>query len=162
MADDLPLPRLAWHPASETFSSNTKRVRGSSPPISSDPALFSSDDDPSVDNYTQERRKKKYKGPWYNQRLASEASGEHDPRRKTKRPFERQFDSGVFMGSDGTDIDEESVDKFERERKPIPLSPLQFSTARIVTPLPSAEDLASRLIQQCLEYGNENIDLSYV
>jgi len=66
------------------------------------------------------------------------------------------------MGSDGTDIDEESVDQFERERGSIPLPPLQFSAARIVTPLPSAEDLASRLIQQCLEYGTESIDLSYV
>jgi hypothetical protein len=160
MADDLPLPKRAWHPASETFSSNTKRVRRCSPPISSDPALFSSDDDPSADNYTQERRKKKYRGPWYNQRLASDASGEHDPGRKSKRPFERQFDSGVFMGSDGTDIDEESVVQFERERGSIPS--LQFSAARIVTPLPSAEDLASRLIQQCLEYGTESIDLSYV
>jgi hypothetical protein len=161
MADDPPLPRLAWDSTAGSVSSNKKRVRGSSPPISSDPVLFSSDDDPSADNYTQERRKKKYRGPWYNQRPASDTSGEHDSRRKTKRYFERQFDSGVFMGSDGTDIDEESV-QFEPEGRHALLSPRQSSAARIVTPLPSAEDLASRLIQQCLEYGTESIDLSYV
>ena len=159
MADNPPLPRLAWDSITDSFSSNKKRVRGSSPPISSDPAVFSSDDDPSADNYTQDRRKKKYRGPWYNQRPACDASGEHDSRRKTKRPFERQFDSGVFMGSDGTDIDEESA-QFEREGAPLSLR--KSSAARNVAPLPSAEDLASLLIKQCLEHGTETIDLSYV
>jgi hypothetical protein len=165
MAEDLPLPRLAWDPTRESFSKNPprKRARLSSPPISSDPAIFSSDDDPSADNYTQERRKKKFRGPWYRQRPASDAgsqdSHEHDPHKKSKRRFERQFDSGVFMGSDGTDMDE-SMEEFESGTTPLPLRQSRATQTARATPTP--EELARGQIQRCLEDGDESIDLSYV
>ncbi|PBP24399.1 leucine Rich Repeat family protein [Diplocarpon rosae] len=165
MADDLPLPRLAWNAATESFSQNTarKRIRLSSPPASSDPAIFSSDDDPSAENYTtQERRgKRKYRGPWYMQRPAEpEAETQESIKaeaRKTKRPFERQFDSGVFMGSDGTDMD----DEIEVSNAAISLSlpqiqPQALQIARQSDP----ENAARRHIELCLEEGTESIDLS--
>jgi len=159
MADELPLPRLAWDPSTESFTKNPprKRVRLSSPPISSDPAIFSSDDDPSAENYTQERRKKKYRGPWFRQRPASpQESQERESHKKSKRTFERHFDSGVFMGSDGTDGGEELED-FEKTA----LLPLRQSRAtQSAKPLPSPEELAQGQIQLCLEEGNESIDLS--
>ena len=165
MADEPSLPKLAWDPSTGSFSHNRsrKRVR-SSPPVSSDPALFSSDDDPSAENYTQERRKRKYRGPWYQQRPAEpEADNPSGPEpRKGKRPFERQYDSGVFMGSDGTEMDEvmEAMDaiqelkapsmKLRRARPPIQLDKL----------LPPAEELARAQIQRYLEDGEQTIDLS--
>jgi hypothetical protein len=165
MAEDLPLPRLAWDPTSESFSKNLprKRVRLSSPPISSDPAVFSSDDDPSADNYTQERRKKKFQGPWYRQRPASDAGSqdahEYDSHKKSKRRFERQFDSGVFMGSDGTDMDE-SMEEFESGPASLPLR--QSRATQTPKAVPTPEELARAQIQRCLEDGDESIDLSYV
>ncbi|PBP25960.1 leucine Rich Repeat family protein [Diplocarpon rosae] len=167
MADELPLPRLAWNPATESFSQNTarKRIRLSSPPASSDPAIFSSDDDPSAENYTaQERRgKRKYRGPWYMQRPAEpEAESQESitaEARKTKRPFERQFDSGVFMGSDGTDMD----DGIEVSNAAIPLSLPQIQPQTVQTVRqPDPENAARRHIELCLEDGTESIDLSYV
>ncbi|KAE9372562.1 hypothetical protein N431DRAFT_375807 [Stipitochalara longipes BDJ] len=163
MAEDLPLPRLAWNSTTESFSKDVprKRVRLSSPPISSDPAVFSSDDDPSADNYhTQERRKKKFRGPWYRQRPAlddeSPDSHEHD-HKKSKRKFERQFDSGVFMGSDGTDMDD-APEEFESAPASLPLrQPRVTQTPKTV---PTLEELAQGQIQRCLEDGDESIDLS--
>ncbi|CZR58639.1 uncharacterized protein PAC_08531 [Phialocephala subalpina] len=163
MADELPLPRLRWDPVTESFSKNAagKRVR-SSPPASSDPALFSSDDDPSADNYTQERRKKKFRGPWYHQRPASEESSqesqEHAPEKKSRRTFERQFDSGVFMGSDGTDVDEVLEELESRNAMALPVRHSRGTQS--ARRLPTPEELVQGQIQRCLEEGNESIDLS--
>jgi hypothetical protein len=158
MADDLPPLRFTWDANSQSFSKNRKRMRFSSPPVSSDPAIFSSDDDPSADNYTQERRKKKYRGPWYQQRPAADVgySREQDLKRKGKRIFERQFDSGIFMGSDGTDME---GDDFELmvPSKPLPKQP---RTIQAVQCMPSAEEAAQEEIARCLDEGVEAIDLS--
>jgi hypothetical protein len=166
MADDFPLPRLRWDPTPESLSKNParKRVRLSSPPVSSDPALFSSDDDPSADNYTQERRKKKYRGPWFQQRPASEAGSQdmldNAPEKKSKRIFERQFDSGVFMGSDATDIDD-VLEELESKTAPTLPLPLRHSRGtQSAKPLPTPEELVKGQIQRCLEEGNESVDLS--
>ncbi|KUJ13776.1 uncharacterized protein LY89DRAFT_590708 [Mollisia scopiformis] len=163
MADDLPLPQLRSDPTTESFTKNAarKRARLSSPPVSSDPALFSSDDDPSADNYTQERRKKKYRGPWYHQRPASDAGQDsEDAPEKKRRTFERQFDSGVFMGSDGTDVDEvlEELESRNASTLPLPLSHSHRTQAghRVAT----TEEVVKSQIHGCLEEGNENIDFS--
>ena len=164
MADDLPLPRLPWDPSSGSYLNNPprKRVRLSSPPISSDPVIFSSDDDPSADNYhSQERRKKRFRGPWYRQRPASDEGPQnsHEHEKKCKRKLERQFDSGVFMGSDGTDIDE-PMEEFESGTASLPLRQSRIIQKEKAAPTP--EELAQGQIQRCLEDGDESIDLSYV
>lgn len=169
MSEDFPLPRLAWNPATESFSKGAprKRVR-SSPPVSSDP-IFSGDEDPSADNYTQERRKRKYRGPWYRQRpepdSGSQELNELDHHKK-KRPFERQFDSGVFMGSDGTDMGE-GMEEIEisfgngiGNTSALPVR--QSREGQAEKEAPSPEELARAQIELCLEEGNESIDLSYV
>jgi len=77
--------------------------------ISSDPPLFSSDDLPeAVENYTSDRPKRLRQGPWW-----TDAPNHQDqlvirvgPKKK-KREFTRNFDSGVWMGSDGTENSEE-------------------------------------------------------
>lgn len=165
MADEPTLPKLAWDPVTESFSNNRRRKRVlSSPPVSSDPAIFSSDDDPSAENYTQERRKKKYRGPWYRQQLASDAGSqdqhENGQHKKGKRTFERQYDSGIFMGSDGTDIDE-AMENLLAPSGPS-LSLRLSRAAQTEKPIPSPEDLARGQIDRCLEEGEGSIDLSYV
>ncbi|RDL36149.1 uncharacterized protein BP5553_06761 [Venustampulla echinocandica] len=160
----LPLPKLSWDPRTESFSNRSRKRVRSSPPPSSDPAIFSSDDDPSADNYTQERRKRKYRGPWYHQRPASDAGTLDEPeqqRRKEKRTFERQYDSGVFMGSDGmSDIDElmENAESFNAS--PLPLR--QSGLVQLQKPLPSAQEVAQKpareRIERCLEEGDESVE----
>lgn len=162
------LPKLSWDPRTESFSNRTRKRVRSSPPPSSDPAIFSSDDDPSADNYTQERRKRKYRGPWYHQRPASDAGTLEEPeldRRKGKRTFERQYDSGVFMGSDGmSDIDElmENAESFNSS--PLPLR--QPRLVQLQRPVQSAQELAEESargrIERCLEEGRESVDISHV
>lgn len=166
MAEEPSLPRLIWNPDTESISNNRphKRARLSSPPVfSSDPAVFSSDDDPSADNYTQGRRKQKYRGPWFRQQLASDSqeSQEHESPKKGKRTFERQFDSGVWLGSDGTDVDE-ATEVLESINGTWNLSARQSrATQTLKGSPPSPEELACGQIQLCLEEGNECIDLSY-
>ncbi|TVY53542.1 Glucose-repressible alcohol dehydrogenase transcriptional effector [Lachnellula cervina] len=168
MADEPTLPKLGWNPVTESFSNSRRRKRVlSSPPVSSDPAIFSSDDDPSADNYTQERRKKKYRGPWYQQQLASDSGSldqnENDQHMKGKRArtFERQYDSGIFMGSDGTDIDEVMENLPTTRGSALSLRPGGLSrSAQTDRPIPSPEELARGQIDRCLEEGEESIDLS--
>lgn len=81
--------------------------------------------------------------------------------KKGKRPFERQYDSGVFMGSDGTEMDEvmeafEDV-QFKRPRLPSKHTRPPIQLENLVSP---AEELAREQIQRCLEDGDESIDLS--
>ncbi|KAI4235395.1 MAG: hypothetical protein LQ352_008096, partial [Teloschistes flavicans] len=75
---------------------------------SSDTPVFSSDDVPaSSENYLQHRSKQQRKGPWWVRRP------EHHPfvvPTKPKRQFQRNMDSGVWMGSSDTDIEDDSED----------------------------------------------------
>ena len=139
MADDLELPNLARFTVNSSTSLATrprKRARYETPVASSDPPLFSSDDDPSLDKYTRGRQKQQYRGPWFKQEPASDVptgeftlnlNSERDGPRRGKRVFERQYDSGVFLGSDCTDADE-FVNGLE-----VPSVPQAFSLPPIIT-----------------------------
>ena len=164
MEDEPLLPALPSNSASASFLNDKPRKRARfSPPISSDPPIFSSDDDPSAENYTQGRRKQKYRGPWYRQRLAPDLESQQTHgaglQKKSKRTFERQYDSGVFLGSDGTDVDEaaEGLESIN-ETWSLPVRP--SCATQTIEELPSLEALAQGQIELCLENGNETIDLS--
>lgn len=164
MADEpsLPaLPAVSWDARSQSFSKGSrKRVRpevaaGQLFCSSSDPAVFSSDDDPGLDNYVAGRRKRKYLGSWYNQFPTSSDSAYSDgqPLPKPKRTLRRQLDSGVYLGSDGTDTDD------------MPELPVVLTTPTrpiVVRPnlsrLSDAERAAREKIRVCLEKGEESID----
>ncbi|KAI8624908.1 hypothetical protein F5Y19DRAFT_467457 [Xylariaceae sp. FL1651] len=169
MADEptLPkLPKVSWDSHAQTFTNTRKRNRESTtaPPLfsgSSDPAVFSSDDDPHVDNYAHGRHhKKRYVGSWFQQLPASSDStfGEDEASRpKPKRTFERQIDSGVWMGSDEFDLDD---DFFMEIGAPIKSKLPQLRNAR---PIPSTapEDAIVRTrIDKAIEGGNPDVDLS--
>lgn len=82
--------------------------------ISSDPPLFSSDDLPeAAENYGSERSKRLREGPWWKD--VSQPAGTIGQRRK-KRQFTRNLDSGIWMGSEGTEYSEEDQLREESER----------------------------------------------
>lgn len=171
MAEDPALPSLATWSLGSAISSRrpSKRARPSSPVPSSDSALFSSDDDPSLDNYTRGRQKKQYRGPWFQQEPASDGTfpgsqfkvrANRDGNHKSKRIFERQYDSGVFLGSDCTDMDESSDDIELPPSRSMILPSSQAQSTQTLEPTP--EELARKQIENCIEHGLESIDLSYV
>ncbi len=173
MADDSVLPRLPLgaHSVPPSLDPNPhKRVRlhSTSPVVSSDPPLFSSDDDPSAENYQniRARQKKRFRGPWFKQEPADLTS--RKPIGKSKRTLERQFDSAIWLGSDSTDADDDadfsahipfpngSAGRIPMGSRP----PFRFAPQRLKEASP--EQKAREQIDQCLEDGKEDIDLSYV
>ncbi|KAI1323590.1 hypothetical protein F5Y16DRAFT_334410 [Xylariaceae sp. FL0255] len=151
------LPKVSWDSQTQTFKNTRKRNRDGmpAPPVfsnSSDPAVFSSDDDPNVENYANGSRhkKKRYYGSWFQQQPAPSDSAFGDdrgPLPKLKRTFERQVDSGVWMGSDGSiDLDDEFGAEIEVPHKP------KFPQLR--------QTVIGQKIEDAIEQGNPNIDLS--
>ncbi|OHF03189.1 leucine Rich Repeat family protein, partial [Colletotrichum orchidophilum] len=175
MADEPILPSLSpsisWNAQTQSFSNNPRKRRYNfksqsvAPPSwsnSSDPAVFSSDDDPGLDNYVEGRRKKKkkYVGSWFHQQPASSdsATGEPRPVLRGKRTFKRDLDSGVWMGSDSTDGDESVMMPDLPTQSKLPQLNRAMTRRRNVI---SAEELEAReRVQQCLDSGTEYIDLS--
>ncbi|CAG9940557.1 unnamed protein product [Clonostachys rosea f. rosea IK726] len=122
---------------------------------SSDPAVFSSDDDPALDNYVEGRQKKKYIGSWFKHDPASSSDSTFGEATvllgpKPKRTFRRDFDSGVFLGSDSTDSEgvPEVLDIPAKPKLPLVAAP-KIS--------PTEQKLRDR-IERCLETGDEAID----
>ncbi|KND87810.1 hypothetical protein TOPH_07600 [Tolypocladium ophioglossoides CBS 100239] len=167
MADEPSLPGLpvvGWDEHSQSLSQNPrKRVRNprsrSSPSLacnSSDPAVFSSDDDPGLDNYVEGRRKKRYVGSWFQQHPTSSDStfseGIIVPK-QSKRTLARQVDSGVFLGSDGTD-GEDIMDALDITVR----SKLPQLDKRPIPRVSEAELAAREKIRVCIEQGDETID----
>jgi hypothetical protein len=130
----------------------------------SDPAVFSSDDDPNVDNYAGGRpRKRRYIGSWFQQMPTSsdstfgEAAG---PMPRQHRTLERQWDSGVWMESDGlVEPDEELVVEIETPAK---LNLPQPQNSRLVPSLTPEELIVRTRIDQAIEDGDPEVDLSCV
>lgn len=172
-----PPPAVSWDAQTQSFA---KRKRSTASQIfsdSSDPAIFSSDDDPALDNYTEGRHKKKrYVGSWFQQRPASSDSGlsvrpesSGRPGSRWKRPFV-PVDSGVFMGSDS------SIDDILDELPParahyavLPPATTTKPTAPQLTQVPrllqkgklsETEAKAQEIIRRCIDRGIEAVDLS--
>ncbi|KAF4335327.1 Leucine Rich repeat domain protein [Fusarium beomiforme] len=155
------LPAVSWDEQSQTFSNNPrKRVRNAGSKHapssafnnSSDPAIFSSDDDPALDNYVEGRRKKRYIGSWFQQHPTSSDSTFneiHVP--KQRRQWTRQADSGVFLGSDGNESDVlETVPEVPKPRLP--------QLDRVVRRVSRAEQVARDRVRACLDAGEETVD----
>ncbi|KAF2804283.1 uncharacterized protein BDZ99DRAFT_502692 [Mytilinidion resinicola] len=108
--EDDGLPQLPAYPALQPqFSHPHIKKRGYSnisdaPHTSSDPPLFSSDDEPEaagLENYEGQRKKQKHAGPWWRQ--ANGKSRRPASRSARAEGLERNFDSGVWMNSDDTE-----------------------------------------------------------
>lgn len=126
---------------------------------SSDPAIFSSDDDPGLDNYVEGRRKKRYVGSWFQQQLDSvDSSLDNGAGRVSnvpaKRSLKRDLDSGIFLGSDTTD-GEDFIEGLEAPAVPR----LPQIAPRTMPRLSQPEIVARQKIQDCVDRGNEMVDL---
>lgn len=160
MAEERDEPTLPVLSADSQILPLSKRKRSDGSQLFSDSselAVFSSDDDPAVENYTPARRKRQYVGPWDRQRPVS---SHFEPREKGKRKFERQVDSGVFMGSDASSIDD-ILNDFPPPTGPFSLTQIsQLPRSSQAPALSPAEAEARRRIQQCADQGDEYVDLS--
>lgn len=143
---------------------------------SSDPALFSGDEAiPGAEDYSQKRKKKMYTGSWWNHRVKANKDDK-------KREFRRNFDSGIFMGSEGSEpLSSDSIGSLEEEliqdqqiaasrREYVRFPSVFHSKPHLRTfGLPSLSTssetapehvVASQIIQKCLDEGSETVDLS--
>ncbi|KAF2090634.1 hypothetical protein K490DRAFT_53617 [Saccharata proteae CBS 121410] len=126
---------------------------------SSDPPVFSSDDGPdaSVDNYTTpERRKRQYTGAWW-------AHDQQPGPSASSRKLAKNDDSGVWLPSDSSDDSAlERLAAATLTSKPLPLEDAVRKQATDIFGRQSRTRLAlaQEEIQQCLEQGNEVVDLS--
>jgi hypothetical protein len=161
MAEEPSLPQLP-HGNENGLKRVRLNARSDSPVISSDPPLFSSDDDPSAENYAGGgRQKKRFRGPWYSQRPLPM----RDAPAKITRKFERNFDSAVFMGSDSTEADEDA-EFSSRIEPPGFSSSSQLQVAMRPPPAPQTvieptpEMLAEEYMQSFLDSRGATIDLS--
>ncbi|OJD35040.1 leucine rich repeat domain protein [Diplodia corticola] len=139
---------------------------------SSDPFVFSSDDAPEdVENYNSPARKKRqYAGPWF-------AHG-HQPKSERTTPakadFSRNQDSGVWLPSDSSD--DSLIERLaaastgpslfgqvprpcapsEPDENPLPVA------RRVHVPEPRSTEhaVAHAKVHECVEEGNERVDLS--
>ncbi|OAP57530.1 hypothetical protein AYL99_08268 [Fonsecaea erecta] len=149
--------------------------------VSSDPALFSSDETaPGAENYVSGKRKKRtFRGSWWDRHPA-------EPGTRTglreKRQFRRNFDSGIFMGSeseeplssDSVTIEEEFLrDVREDKDNNVQAGPFTFGleegdhiqprrkhASGAMIQIPKEHEVVCEIIKQCLDHGKEDVDLS--
>lgn len=172
-----PLPAVSWDAHTQSFAKRKRSTASQLFSDSSDPAIFSSDDDPALDNYVEGRHKKKrYVGSWFQQRPASSDSGlsvrpesSGRPESRWKRPFV-PVDSGVFMGSDNSSDDLLDDLPPVRANKAIfpPATTTKPAAPQLVqVPRPSQKGKHSdteakvlEIIRRCIDRGTEDVDLS--
>ena len=155
--DDIQLPPLP--PIRPNLS--RKRTRSDyAPATSSDPALFSSDDiTPDAANYAAKRQRGQRTGTWW--------QSEDLPVRR-KRSFRRNFDSGIFLGSEETDgsLEEEFLNDFAKEEGGERLTQRleHMRSSPVLDTKTSIRhgkfDLVLDIVKRCLEKGQEDVDLS--
>lgn len=164
-----------------TSTSRKKRARSqslhdhhhandSSNHTSSDPFVFSSDDAADdVENYNSPARKKRqYTGTWF----AHGHTPKSDRTSPAKAEFSRNQDSGVWLPSDSSD--DSLIEKLaaastgpplfgQVPRLSAPSEPDELPVARPVhvpEPRSTEQAVAHAKVHECVEEGNERVDLS--
>lgn len=159
-------PSLPSRPHTLRPSLSRKRIRASelsSAHPSSDPAFFSSDDGPdeTVEHYERGGRPKKYvRGAWYDRARADDANVPIE-----KKGFSRNFDSGVWMGSDSTEGSADPASSQEQGNEvSMQEQPEPHRVASVIPTFVEARDAseleAERIINLVLEKHSERVDLS--
>lgn len=138
---------------------------------SSDLPLFSSDDaSASLDDYARPRPKKFYKGSWWlnSPQDVSTAQSEKSTR---KRGFVRNYDSGVWMGSESSEVDVEPQTGAD-EGHDLLTQPVTADAASAVNAFTNSrrsihndvlgprQQNAQLAVQKCVEDGVEVVDLA--
>ncbi|KAL8984211.1 MAG: hypothetical protein Q9205_001762 [Flavoplaca limonia] len=144
---------------------------------SSDTPLFSSDDHPaSAEDYLEPHSKRQRKGPWWCSRPETQ---ELIIRNKSRRGFKRNFDSGVWMGSD-SDVEDEigyaAVDDQiqgepsyalggttveDSENLDGPVFPYWDTQPVSTETFWRTQSCAIKEISRCVDHGIETVDLSH-
>ncbi|KXS95687.1 hypothetical protein AC578_839 [Pseudocercospora eumusae] len=142
-------------PASDSTPAYARKRALSEYDNSSDP-LFSDDTSGAEDVtvYQSCKRKRMVKGPWYSLR--------HQPSLResmAKRDACRNVDSGIWMGSDGSEESEESMLAESSKMRRLDMSD-RVQDAAIERAPQTAETLARSIIDCCVEDGQEAVDLS--
>jgi hypothetical protein len=185
--DDVELPpmpastrKATYTPPRPSFLLTRKRTHAdydADLTTSSDPALFSSDDQaPGAENYvgTGKRKKHTFKGSWWDhQRIKN---GNYN-----KREFKRNFDSGIFMGSEVSDeapssdslgFEDELLRDQQREEDGQPYPALHVIDALQTTPRARTahrpmvvhqskeHELVYEEVRRALEQGSEDVTLT--
>ncbi|KAL9617081.1 MAG: hypothetical protein Q9160_008111 [Pyrenula sp. 1 TL-2023] len=123
--------------------------------LSSDPALFSSDEPAaSAETYASNRRKRFWKGTWWGEKVDIETGN----RKRAK--FTRNFDSGVFLSSDSTESDLD--DAFLDDQKSLQLGDLPsnaLSQLKTLTKTNAMQEMPSSSQDQAFESLVPNIKL---
>ncbi|OQO08793.1 hypothetical protein B0A48_05683 [Cryoendolithus antarcticus] len=136
------LPTLASFAPSSPSEKSLKRRPPDDDSCSSDPLFSDEASDPGLPEVGERaRRKRKVRGPWWTL---------EDKKRK---PPPSAKDSGVFMGSDASVSASPSSSAASKAVPPLK----RISAAKKSSP---AEELAGRIISNCLDNGKEAIDLS--
>lgn len=139
-----------------SFADNVgrKRLHSDYGSLSSDP-LFSEDASELdfKDEEEQPKRKRVFKGPWWD---VGRKPRQSLRRTMMKRESFRNVDSGVWMGSDGSD------DSLPTDRPRAKLAFREDNARQQQRPQwnNDPESFANRVVQDCLEHGREAIDLS--
>ncbi|KAL8790220.1 MAG: hypothetical protein Q9213_000751 [Squamulea squamosa] len=174
-ADDL-LPRIPYRIFPPLSNSRKRSFEDEGIGNSSDTPLFSSDDHPaSAENYFEHHSKRQRKGPWW---VCQSEIQEPIIRKKSKREFRRNVDSGVWMGSDPDMEDGREDFIMEDQTEPGALSSLGKTMLEDpenfdgpVFPYwdvqPASEKAfwrvqraAAQQVNKCIDHGAEIVDLS--
>jgi hypothetical protein len=170
------------HPSFLLTRKRTLSEYDDEPATSSDPATFSSDETaPGAENYAVGRRKKHtFRGTWWD--LHPAKSGTRTNHRK-KREFRRNFDSGIFMGSESEEplssdsfsmedeflkdqerTSEKNTQGLQRPRlwssEDLQSTPRTKLALRAAVQMPKEHEAVCHVVSQCLELGKEDVDLS--
>lgn len=182
------LPSLLERPRLSAIG--RKRTQDFDISLSSDPPLFSSDDlPPSSENYIHKRRKRLYPGTWWGAKASSGAGKEAVIATRHERKLERAVDSGVWMGSEDTDLSldddcklepVEGFPTWEQLKRTVDedTPPVAYKTTTADCQIPPTtewsshlpytvgiakddpEHRADQIVQRCLDESCEIVDLS--
>jgi hypothetical protein len=161
-----------------SFLLTRKRTRSDyddEPATSSDPATFSSDETaPGAENYASGKRKKHtFRGSWWDKHPVKDGFRRSE---RKKREWKRNFDSGIFMGSESEDplssdsftMEDELLNdqKFAARPRATFLSPIKSSNSTPkgkvrVQQMSEEHQRVCDIVRQCLENGQEDVDISY-
>jgi Leucine Rich repeats (2 copies) len=143
---------------------------------SSDPALFSGDESvPGAEDYANKRKKNLYTGSWWSHRMKAN-------RDDKQREFKRNYDSGIFMGSEASEppssdslgsLEDELIqDQRRKELDDQTTATMVSSKSRPLLRAPSfifkpsmpevlpEHGVVMQIVQRCLDKGEESVDLA--
>jgi hypothetical protein len=173
--DEPTLPLMPMVPGSAGTITGRKRPfhlnnTFTEPVYSSDLGVFSSDDDPGLDNYAQGRNKRRYKGAWYDHSQETVIQEEDEDFSTPRKPVFSIDDHGNVPPSSGSTLTSWAHTSPPSSQKTAFPSWTQMSPSSaqkpslpVSTALVTQSALVLEVIEQidyCIDHGKEIIDFS--